>query len=265
MILISNRGNISGCNPLLENTPDYIDSAIKLGYNVKIDLWYRDSKFFLGVEAPETEISWDWITDNLEYLWIQSMDTETFSFLLENGKALNFFYNKNDMITFTSKGFAWSNSGNKHTSNMIVCNTDKTDGLFGMCSDDVYKWSKQIAVCFYGDAGLPKKRVIKNHKEKMIDPLEEMGYHLEYYGVKTLNIKENDLEYNKIYNFKGLRSQLADHNKTTDQVDQDHIKSIYEMIGSHPYETAFFIRWDQKLTTEEIQDHIKTYNIDEDI
>ena len=78
MILISNRGNISGCNPLLENTPDYIDSAIKLGYNVKIDLWYRDSKFFLGVEAPETEISWDWITDNLEYLWIQSMDTETF-------------------------------------------------------------------------------------------------------------------------------------------------------------------------------------------
>ena len=35
------------------------------------------------------------------------------------------------------------------------------------------------------------------------------------------------------------------------------------MIGSHPYETAFFIRWDQTLTKEEIKNHIKTFNTDE--
>ena len=29
------------------------------------------------------------------------------------------------------------------------------------------------------------------------------------------------------------------------------------MIGSHPYETAFFVRWDQILTDNEIIEHIK--------
>ena len=47
MLLISNRGNINGPNSLLENTPDYIDSTIDQGYNVKIDLWYIHDKCFL--------------------------------------------------------------------------------------------------------------------------------------------------------------------------------------------------------------------------
>ena len=40
MLLISNKGNIEGENLDLENTPDYIESAINQGYNVKIDLKY---------------------------------------------------------------------------------------------------------------------------------------------------------------------------------------------------------------------------------
>ena len=48
MLLISNRGNINGPNSLLENTPDYIDSTIDQGYNVKIDLWYIHDKCFFN-------------------------------------------------------------------------------------------------------------------------------------------------------------------------------------------------------------------------
>jgi len=256
MLIISNRGNISGPNILLQNTPDYIDSTIKQGYNVKIDLWYQNGKCYLGNSGPKTEIEWHWLIDNADYLWIKCATTETFSFLLENGKALNFFYNGLDPITLTSKGIAWSNPKNTHTENTIVSDTDQIDGVLGVCSDVVAKWSKQLAICFYGESGLPKKSIIKNHKENMIDLLESMGYHLEYYGVKALIPKENDLKYNKIYKFKGLRSHLKDSGKTMDETSEIHIKSIYEMIGSHPYDTAFFIKWDQILTKEEIKTHI---------
>ena len=39
MILISHRGNINGRQPNLENLPEYIDSALELGYDVEIDIW----------------------------------------------------------------------------------------------------------------------------------------------------------------------------------------------------------------------------------
>jgi len=262
MLLISNRGNINGPNSLLENTPDYIDSTIDQGYNVKIDLWYIHDKCFLGQDGPKNEVSWEWIIKNADYLWVNCMNTSTFSFLLENAKPLNFFYNKLDSIAMTSQGFAWSNN-NDFSKGTIVYNTDAIEGVLGVCSDTVSKWSKQIAICFYGEAGLPNKKTIKNHNDNMITPLTELGYHLEYYGSKRLNHKENDLKFNKIYNFKGLRSHLADNEKESDDLDKTHIASIYEMIGSHPYETAFFIRWDQKLTSTEIIDHIKTYDKNE--
>ena len=89
MLLISNKGNITGPNVLLENTPDYIDFAIQQGYNVKIDFWCHNNKFFLGTNGPKTQIDWDWLTNTkrLEYLWINCMDTQTFSFLLENAPS----------------------------------------------------------------------------------------------------------------------------------------------------------------------------------
>ena len=46
MILIAHRGNINGPSLAMENTCVYIDSAIKLGYDVEIDVWYNSSKLF---------------------------------------------------------------------------------------------------------------------------------------------------------------------------------------------------------------------------
>jgi hypothetical protein len=266
MLLISNKGNITGPNVLLENTPEYIDFAIQQGYNVKIDFWYHNNKFFLGTNRPKTQIDWDWLTNikRLEYLWINCMDTQTFSFLLENGPSLNFFYNKSDNITITSKGIPWSNITNQYTSNTITCNDTNIDKVVGVCSDWVSKWSKQIAICFYGDAGLPSKRIIKNHKLNLIKPLEEAGFHLEYYGSKILNHKETDLKYNEIYNFRGLRSHLKDSDKDQEEFELIQLKSMYDMMGDNVYETIFFIKWDQELKEEEIQNHIKTFKTNEE-
>ena len=44
MKLIAHRGNINGPNPEKENHPDYINTAIKSGYDVEVDVWFIDNK-----------------------------------------------------------------------------------------------------------------------------------------------------------------------------------------------------------------------------
>ena len=45
MILISHRGNLNGPKPDQENSPNYINNAISKGYNVEIDVWFKDEFF----------------------------------------------------------------------------------------------------------------------------------------------------------------------------------------------------------------------------
>ena len=56
MILISHRGNINGINKKYKNNQTYIQSAINKGYNVEIDVWYKNA-FFLGHDRPQFKVS----------------------------------------------------------------------------------------------------------------------------------------------------------------------------------------------------------------
>ena len=56
MILISHRGNISGKNSKLENNPDYIIEAKKKGFDVEVDVWFKNNKFYLGHDYPKFEV-----------------------------------------------------------------------------------------------------------------------------------------------------------------------------------------------------------------
>ena len=55
-ILISHRGNIDGEFHELENNPTYIESAIKLGYDVEIDVWYINGKLH-RINGPAKKFS----------------------------------------------------------------------------------------------------------------------------------------------------------------------------------------------------------------
>jgi len=48
MIKISHRGNINGRIEEAENRPDYIEDTLRLGYDVEVDVWFLDGKFYLG-------------------------------------------------------------------------------------------------------------------------------------------------------------------------------------------------------------------------
>ena len=49
MRIISHRGNLDGSNSSLENSPNYILRAIELGFDVEVDLWYENNRFYRAI------------------------------------------------------------------------------------------------------------------------------------------------------------------------------------------------------------------------
>ena len=52
MYFISHRGNTLGPDISKENSVDYINDAIKKGYDVEIDVWFEKENFYLGHDKP---------------------------------------------------------------------------------------------------------------------------------------------------------------------------------------------------------------------
>lgn len=145
MILISHRGNINGRSELYENSPNYIDSAIKKGYDVEVDIWLNNGNFYLGHDNPQYEISLDWLNERKDNLWIHCKDIESiekFNILNEN---YNYFWHQEDTVTLTSKNFIWAYPGNQPIKNSISVLpelfNDNTSECIGICSDYIQNYN----------------------------------------------------------------------------------------------------------------------------
>ena len=57
MILISHRGNLNGKNKERENEPLYIIEATEKGYDVEIDVWWKEDRFYLGHDEPYYKVN----------------------------------------------------------------------------------------------------------------------------------------------------------------------------------------------------------------
>ncbi len=106
MKLIAHRGNLYGPNPDKENHPSYIEQALKLGYDVEIDVWYVNEEWYLGHDEPKYK--------NIDYnfflnknLWIHAKNGDAFYKLLQNPK-LNVFWHTDEDWILTSKGHIWT-------------------------------------------------------------------------------------------------------------------------------------------------------------
>ena len=53
MLLISHRGNIDGPNKDRENNPEYIQIALNNGYEVEVDIWFKNNSFYLGHDKAD--------------------------------------------------------------------------------------------------------------------------------------------------------------------------------------------------------------------
>jgi hypothetical protein len=107
MKLISHRGNLKGPIPNKENRPSYIDCAIKLGYEVEVDIRFINGEFYLGHDTPDYKISPTWIIMRSESLWFHCKDIDSSHELKNLNKDLKFFCHSSDPYIITSTGNLW--------------------------------------------------------------------------------------------------------------------------------------------------------------
>tara|TARA_R110001592_G_scaffold24785_5_gene95094 strand:+ start:5128 stop:5577 length:450 start_codon:yes stop_codon:yes gene_type:complete len=146
MILISHRGNICGPNREKENTLEYIQKALDLGFDVEIDVWGR-SQLWLGHDKPEHPCPLKFLVKNFRKLWIHCKNLEAISILSEL-KVLNYFWHQEDDFSLTSKNFIWTYPGKRVCNRSVLVVDDATNYAgqicFGLCSDYIRKNNEQV-------------------------------------------------------------------------------------------------------------------------
>jgi hypothetical protein len=145
MILISHRGNLSGPQPKQENSIDYIDKALSLGFNVEIDFWVDNKNFFLGHDFPEHKIKLSFLEQWHKKLWVHCKNLEALSFLNGN-KLINYFWHEKDAATLTSHNYIWAYPGcqpiKKSIAVMPELHNENTSQCLGLCSDYIQNFKK---------------------------------------------------------------------------------------------------------------------------
>ena len=149
MIYISHRGNVDGKKPHLENQPKYIDETISMGFDVEIDVWYIDNKWWLGHDGPQYEIDFDWLDDRSDRLWVHCKNKQAVEYLLENdyeAANINWFWHEEDTMTLTSFNYVWVYPGKQPVKGSIAVmpeiNDDDISKCAGICSDFIEKYKK---------------------------------------------------------------------------------------------------------------------------
>ena len=138
MILISHRGNLNGRFELSENKPDYIDLAIRKGYDVEIDVWMIEGVLFLGHDEPQYGVTQDWLNKRYKKLWVHCKNIEAMEWFNVIG-TFNYFWHQEDAVTLTSKNIIWAYPGKQPIKGSIAVmpelNKDITSDCIGICSD----------------------------------------------------------------------------------------------------------------------------------
>jgi hypothetical protein len=144
MKLIAHRGLINGPDINLENKPEQIKLALSQGFDCEIDVWFRNSQWFLGHDHPVYKINFEFLEQ--PGLWIHAKNLDAL-YVLGADLKLNFFWHQNDNYTLTSQGYIWTYPDLPLTQNSISVMPEwghsdlssYTPNCFGICSDYVGK------------------------------------------------------------------------------------------------------------------------------
>ena len=137
MILISHRGNLNGKSDR-ENQPEYIKEALDQDFDVEVDVWYIDNKFWLGHDEPRYVVKKDFLKN--EHLWCHAKNIQGLYSMLED--SIHCFWHQEDDVTLTSERYLWTYPGKDLTPNSIsVLPDNKPDvEVAGVCSDFIVRF-----------------------------------------------------------------------------------------------------------------------------
>ena len=149
MLFIAHRGNTNGPDQF-ENSPEHIDKAISLGFDVEVDVWVDGYKIFLGHDEPQYKIDNQFLEMRRNVIWCHAKNIQALKYLLDN-KFHVFFHDKDD-YTLTSKGYIWSYPGTTLVEGAICVMPEvaidplylekNKDIIYAVCSDYAPKFCK---------------------------------------------------------------------------------------------------------------------------
>lgn len=143
MFYIAHRGLLNGPSKW-ENAPWVVEEAISVCGNVEVDLWEIDGKFYLGHDEPKYDVSYLWLRDCSNWLWIHCKNIQALESLSEFSNMWHYFWHQEDTLTLTSKGYVWAYPGKQPIRNSIAVLPEKYDDdiskCVGICTDYVLKY-----------------------------------------------------------------------------------------------------------------------------
>lgn len=151
-ILIAHRGLLEGPSKDLENHPETLERARSRGYDIEIDLWFDQGRWYLGHDAPTHECTIDWLSsiNRTHYLddhhaWIHAKNIDALYELRRIRWEGHVFWHQNDDVTLTSTGYLWTYPGKTLTPLSICVMPEWVDmidrakelDVHGFCTDHV--------------------------------------------------------------------------------------------------------------------------------
>lgn len=147
MKFISHRGNIETKIISEENKPEKIMLCIRSGYDVEIDVWYKNDDWWLGHDEPQYKVNADFLKN--PNLWCHAKNLNSFQKMLEYG--IHCFWHQNDDYTITSKGFIWVYPNKLLSQKTIAVLPEITNYsienlkmCYGICSDKIKYYKENL-------------------------------------------------------------------------------------------------------------------------
>lgn len=150
---IAHRGNQFGPDPEKENHPDYIQEALKAGYNVEIDVWWENNKFLLGHDEPKYEIEDSFLAN--KKFWCHAKNIEALVAMLDSDHFIHCFWHQNDDVTLTNKTHIITYPGKLLVLGSIAMVPERAkdkwsieyminSGCIGICSDHIEEYKNLV-------------------------------------------------------------------------------------------------------------------------
>ena len=152
MNFISHRGNIDGkCGK--ENHPEQIKLCVEQGYEVEIDVWSIDSKFYLGHDNPQYLVDFMFLC-NTPGLWIHCKNIEALNACKETRYNLNCFAIDKDDYVVTTHNHIWLSPTHQEFYKNTICVMPEDErwhfpkeqlaDFNGICSDNIYHYKNYV-------------------------------------------------------------------------------------------------------------------------
>ena len=145
MKIIAHRGNITGPQPAFENTPNYILDAVYKGFEVEIDVWWKEGSFYLGHDGSDQYIPTNFLFN--KNFWCHAKNLNALERLLR--LDVHCFWHQTDNFALTNRGYIWTYPGQTLVKNSIAVKpppeiTEELRHCAGICSDRAAYYKEEL-------------------------------------------------------------------------------------------------------------------------